>query len=111
MFDHKHEDHLHQKNNPHSSRQLGDGLYKGLMIGMVVGAGLVWLFTTEKGKRIRKELQGESNQWLDIAREFLDEEETQKEIKAVKQTVEHIPATVSSLSKKFYRRKKPLMSS
>lgn len=87
-----------------NSRKSEGGLYKGIFFGLVVGAGLVWLFTTERGKKIRQQLQGENTQWLKIARDFLEENEA-KEAKetianlsqVIKENVEKIvPAVITS---------------
>lgn len=115
--------HYHKNRHDHHKENSDDKFYKGLLIGIAVGSVLLWLFTTEKGKRIRKELQGDTNQWLDIARDFLEENEIfekeevplpqtspvikEKEI-SISPSLVQPTATTTAAVKKLFRRKKPL---
>lgn len=122
--------HRKHPHNEHHKSDNGDNFYKGLLAGVVIGGAFLWLFTTEKGKRIRKELQNENTQWLDIVRDFLEEHEILEKkktskvevpsVQPVAEPIQNIPAVMSQIpeslvvatqaaaAKKFFRRKKPL---
>lgn len=66
--------------------------FTGLIIGGIVGAGLVFLFGTGKGKKLRKEIEEKGNELLAELDNFLDKleergKELKKETEAVKEEI------------------------
>lgn len=69
---------MNEKNNPSS-----------LLVGIAVGAALTYLFTTENGKKIKKELLTEGGKLLDKIGDTLEEAEKKSpEFKKVAEKVE-----------------------
>lgn len=48
----------------HKDKHSDDSLFKGLVMGAVIGAGILWLLGTEEGKRIKKQLLKEGEDLL-----------------------------------------------
>src|SRR3989338_4747846 len=49
--------------------------YTGLFIGVIIGAGLYWLFKSESGKKVRDALLNSEEEWAKKAKEFISETE------------------------------------
>lgn len=74
----------------------------GLIIGGAIGAGLVFLFGTEKGKKVREEIKEKGADILDDLDDVLEElEEKGKELKKKAQIVkEEVVEKVGDLKEK-----------
>lgn len=53
---------------PHSHPERGenheDSLFKGMVVGAVIGAGILWLFGTDQGKKVKKQIENEGEDLL-----------------------------------------------
>jgi CDP-diglyceride synthetase len=70
-------------NHPHphpSPSESGEGFFKGMMIGVLLGVGLWWFFGTESGRRARGEMQKGSGDWLNRAQDFLADLDAEDEM-------------------------------
>ncbi|MDP2671849.1 MAG: hypothetical protein Q8P13_05335 [bacterium] len=54
------------------SEERSDGIFKGLLFGVLLGVGLSWFFSTPQGKEFKKKLEKEGNKILDQTKEKLD---------------------------------------
>lgn len=67
---------------PHNHPERGNGhesdsLFKGIVMGAVIGVGVAWLLGTEEGKKLKKSIEGEGSSLLKRARgeeEEMDED-------------------------------------
>lgn len=59
-----------------------DSLFKGIIVGAVVGAGILWLFGTESGKKVKKQIENEGedilkkvigHETIEVDEDFIDE--------------------------------------
>lgn len=66
MFNKERQD-TRQNNNDNSK------LYVGIFLGVIIGAGVYWLLTSEKGKKIIKTLKSSEEDWAKKTRELLAE--------------------------------------
>lgn len=68
---------MFNKNNPpapgQNSNQSHDRFYFGIFLGVIIGAGVYWLLTSEKGKKIIKTLKSSEEDWAKKTRELLAE--------------------------------------
>lgn len=48
----------------HHSGDTGDELLKGIVMGAVLGAGILWLMGTESGKKVKKQLEDTGGEML-----------------------------------------------
>ena len=72
---------MFNKNNPlrqsadggQNSNQSHDRFYFGIFLGVVIGAGVYWLLTSEKGKKIIKTLKSSEEDWAKKTKELLAE--------------------------------------
>lgn len=75
---------MNEKNNPSS-----------ILIGIAIGAALSYLFTTENGKKIKKELITEGGKLLDKIGDTLEEAEKQsKTVKKITEKAEEVKEIV-----------------
>lgn len=97
----------HPHPHPHANHESSEGFFKGMMIGVLLGAGLLWFFNTESGRRTKKQLQNESNEWLNKARklvEDLDSEDEMDEEYLASIPSESVPATPAPKKRRFFKR-------
>lgn len=66
MFN-KEKEYRNQNNNDNSK------LYVGIFLGVIIGAGVYWLLTSEKGRKIVKTLKNSEEDWAKKTKELLAE--------------------------------------
>lgn len=79
----------------------GDGFYKGLVYGALLGVGLAWFINTKEGKKLKKQINAKSEEFLDKTKERI---ETALEDNFVEndQTSGGIKEKTESIKKRFF---------
>ncbi len=71
----------------HKNGHPDDSLFKGLVMGAVIGAGVLWLLGTEEGKKIKKQVLGSGEDLLtkakDKVEDLVDEDDVEEELPKV----------------------------
>lgn len=62
-----------EKEYPQSKNSDNSKFYLGIFLGVIIGAGVYWLLTSEKGKKIIKTLKSSEEDWAKKTRELLAE--------------------------------------
>lgn len=98
-----------------SEHNHGNGFFSGFLLGLMVGAGLVFLFGTSRGKKVLQMLldQVEENTAISELLEMPEdedeyigveaEEDPEEVVKEVKHTVEQKPQRAVAKVKRFFK--------
>ena len=93
--------------NNNNSQHHNGGFANGFLFGLVVGAALVFLLATKKGRRILKLISEEGfDNLADIVDEYTREDEEEIEIDQTKNGELKQEAAVKKAKKRFFRRAK-----
>ena len=103
----------------HKNGHSDDSLFKGLVMGVVIGAGILWLLGTEEGKKIKKQVLDSGEDLLNAAKgkvgDLVDEDDVEEELPkvtgassarkpAVQRSVKPLKKPISS--KRFFRKRR-----
>ena len=78
-----------------------DGFYKGLVYVILLGVGLNWFINTKEGKRLKKQINARSEEFLDKTREKIDQALEDNFIENDQTSVE-IKEKAESIKKRFF---------
>jgi len=76
-----------------------------LVAGIIIGAGITYLFTTKEGRKLKDKLSIEGNKVLDKLQEGLEtaQDEIEEHKEEVQEAVSEIPKQVEQIQKKGRR--------
>lgn len=70
---------MFQKEKEYLAQSNDNGkFYVGVFLGVLVGAGLYWLFKSETGKKVRRVLLESNEEWSKKAKELIGEADGEK---------------------------------